>query len=127
MNIALHTLIDDIELVWADSTKLDDLWKMDPTDYIAAWKGEPRDIWFRPRATRDAFLVPVLSIIFKDDLPSISFSNGKHRTRWLIGNMKCREIPIGVRSNMIDRGMAIGLILRRVADDEEILTNSTIR
>jgi hypothetical protein len=126
MKIALHTLFENIELVWADSTKLDDLWKLDPTDYIAVWEGEARDIWFRPRESRDAFLVPVLSINFENDVPPISFSNGRHRTRWLISNMKSREIPIGVHSNMIDRGLATGLLLRRVADGEEILTDSTI-
>jgi hypothetical protein len=120
MRIYTTTPFDFIELVWVDSGCLDKMWSHNSDDYVAVWKGEPCPKWFLRGGTNDAFIVPVLSVGTNHHEPDITFTDGRHRTRWLISNMGFKSIPIGIARDQIDYAKQIGLMIRPVNDGDEL-------
>lgn len=125
MQIRLHANDESYELVWANSVRLEELWDTDDPYYVAFWKGEPNRGWFRPKGTRDFFLAPVLTLGSEKIEPPVSIPEGRHRTRWLISNVGCEEIPVGMHERKIDIAISIGLVARFVEEGDEIQLPST--
>lgn len=120
LKIHLHANVEGYELVWANSVRLEELWDPDSPYHIAFWEGEPNMSWFRPKGTRDYFLAPIVTLGSEEIEPSVSIPSGRHRTRWLISNLECKEIPVGMHEGKIDIGKSLGLVSRRVEEGDEI-------
>lgn len=120
LQIRLHTNVEGYELVWVNSVRLEYLWDTDDPYYIAFWEGEPNMGWFRPKGTRDFFLAPIVTLGSEGIEPPVSIPSGRHRTRWLISNLECEEIPVGMHEGKIDVAISIGLVTRCVEEGDEI-------
>ncbi|WP_143613073.1 plasmid fertility inhibition factor family protein [Thiohalospira halophila] len=103
------------------SAKLEQLWRKDAL-YIRQWQGEPKSVWFRrsrPKKERVAFYVPHLNIELDTHGYAISFTNGRHRTRWLLQAGK-KEVPVGLEEGEIALADELGLLARTVRADDEL-------
>ena len=119
MKIFLRPSTDDMELVWVNSSELDRYWSNDDS-YIGEYGAEPNSAWFMDREKKDGLILPEVILIRNGDLRSASISANRHRTRWLISDKQLKEIPVGMREGDIEDAIKLGLVTRRVSEDETI-------
>ena len=100
--------------------KLESLWPIDDL-YVAAWSGEPLSDWFRLDDYRNptAFRTADVRVSTSQMGPSISFLNGRHRTRWLL-QQGLTEIPIGIYVDELNLAISLGLTIRPVGPQDLI-------
>lgn len=90
------------------AAQLDILWRLDGGLYVPRWDGPPRDRWFSfdDRGEICAFQGALASC----GLGRIGFTNGRHRTRWLLQS-GMSAIPICVPFEEMDEWSAMGLLV----------------
>lgn len=78
--------------------------------YLTQWKGGPRDKWFLKGENnrKVAFIAGIASI---EDRDQISFTNGRHRTRWLLDE-GLGELPICIPAHELEAWIDRDLIIQ---------------
>ena len=119
ISICLDNLgVMDIDLVWVDAKSLERIWKKDSLNYVEKWQGNPKAVWFMDRKTPNGIRTPLIAVTFDGGEPSISFSQGRHRARWMMSNQRLNRIPVGMHKDMIDRASDIGLVVGHVLETD---------
>lgn len=94
--------------VLVDPKRFEDLWKKDGL-YLPNWGKPPRDKWFHlgKDGKRIGFIAGLAAMGSEE---SIGFTNGRHRTRWLL-EAGLKELPICIPHEEHDQWMEAELIL----------------
>lgn len=94
--------------VLVDPRRFDELWSKDDL-YLESWNQLPRETWFieAPSGSRVGFIAG-LAAMSNDS--SIGFTNGRHRTRWLL-EQGIKRLPICMPPEELDQWLAADLIL----------------
>jgi len=119
MKVLLRPSTGDMEIVWVNSEALDRHWSNDDS-YVSEYGAEPRSTWFVRRETKEGLILPEVILHTTGDSMSASISANRHRTRWLISDKGLKEILVGMWEGDIEKGIELGLVARRVQDDEQI-------
>ena len=104
------------------TTKVVELWRPDCL-FVSKWDGESRTSWFRwsfnstTGKKREAFCTADVSIAKDEFGYFLAFTNGRHRTRWLL-QTKNPVIPMGISNDSIGIAHQIGLLYRKVNDED---------
>lgn len=106
--------------IWVFSSKLEELWGNDKIA-IKKWEGDPDITWFNYDNNRNriAFLTADMSLLVVEGKIKIYFTNGRHRTRWLL-QQGFELIPVGINKESIQFAIKIGLAARIVESHEVI-------
>jgi hypothetical protein len=106
---------------WVFADVLEELWKHNKSFYIASWSGGPKAAWYAYDIpdVKTAFCTADTYIETIDGELTVSFENGRHRTRWLL-NLGMKLIPIGLEDKHYQKAISIGLAKSRVQLNEEI-------
>lgn len=102
---------------------IDCLWRKGSL-FIDKWEGEPETSWFRwsffkKNKKLEAFLTSDAHIGQDDFGCFLHFTNGRHRTRWLL-QMNKPIIPIGISENNILLAYELGIIFRKVSENDTL-------
>ncbi len=108
-----------MELAWVNASELDRYWRNDDS-YVCKYGKEPNSAWFVDREKKDGLILPEVILLRKDGTTAVSISANRHRTRWLISDKQLTEIPVGMREGDIDAAIELGLVIRRIAEDEAV-------
>lgn len=119
----LRSAFDSLELVWIDAKVLDQMWALNTAYYLPVSYPEPKNEWFsHPDSTDDRYgiIVAVIGLETVSQRDSVCFTNGRHRTRWL---MSCgfSEIIAAIDSEQVSNAMRLGLVTRRVVDGDRMV------
>jgi hypothetical protein len=78
--------------------------------YLTQWEGPPRDKWFLKGENnrKIAFIAGLASL---DGGDQIGFTNGRHRTRWLL-NEGISELPVCIPTHELEAWMDRDLIIQ---------------
>lgn len=89
-----------------DANRLEAYWKKDD-GYLARWSGPPCRNWFLSdeAGARIGFFAGLVNL----DGEAIGFTNGRHRTRWLLG-LGLKSIPVCIEPGEIDAWHDIDII-----------------
>ena len=112
---------DDYIPVWVDAKLFDRLWSNEEL-YVADWIGDPKIGWFtydRAGEKKEGIQIADVSLAIEEDKVSIGFTNGRHRTRWMLQH-GLKEIPIGVWEEQIAPGIKAGIISRMVTQNDRV-------
>ncbi|MBH0074017.1 hypothetical protein I6F48_00365 [Pseudoalteromonas sp. SWYJ118] len=101
--------------VWVKSKKFEAMYTKNEL-CINKWSGNPRKLWFyySEPMVMTHFELPCVFISVDG---SITFDNGRHRSRWLL-NQNSDTIPVGLYNEHLARGYELGLIDRLATDDD---------
>ncbi|MYM33712.1 hypothetical protein GTP38_05085 [Duganella sp. FT94W] len=113
---------EEMNMVWVDSKILEKMWSLNSAYYIRISNPEPKDEWFsHANSTDDRYgiIVPIISLETVEQRDSIFFTNGRHRTRWLIDS-GFSEIVVAMGSSQIPKAMSLGLVTRNVVDGDRL-------
>jgi hypothetical protein len=81
---------------------------------VESWDGDPLESWFR---NGDMSEITIGKAYFSED--SISFVNGRHRTRWML-QQGFENIPVCLPAKSYFNAGVYGLLNKRVFDGELI-------
>ena len=102
--------------VFIDRDGLLSIWDQDALARdVQAWEGEPKKSWFR---YCDSSCLTIAYAYVSNG--SISFENGRHRTRWLL-QQGYQNIPISMTSRSIVNAIELGIFNRRAFEGECIM------
>jgi hypothetical protein len=107
---------EEMGMVWVDSKVLDKMWSLNTVYYIRDSNPEPKDEWFSHADSTDdryGIVVPIISLETVEQCDSVCFTNGRHRTRWLIDS-GFSEIVVAMGLSQIPQAMSLGLVTRNV-------------
>lgn len=90
------------------AARLDALWQLDGDLYVPRWDGRPRERWFS--RDDDGEICAFQGALVSCSLGTVGFTNGRHRTRWLIQS-GMSAIPICVPLEEMGEWNAKGLLL----------------
>ena len=113
---------EEMDMVWVDSKILDKMWSLNSAYYIRVSNPEPKDEWFSHANSTDGrygIIVPIISLETVEQRDSICFTNGRHRTRWLIDS-GFSEIVVAMGSSQIPKAMSLGLVTRDAVDGDRL-------
>jgi hypothetical protein len=94
---------DNYPVFWVDARAFDRAWRDfgDPSLFVGTWQGSPAEDWFRYRNGARTLIAPDVSWSSWSTERAklgryfpLGFTNGRHRTRWLIQNFA--RIPLGL-------------------------------
>ncbi|WP_100915996.1 hypothetical protein [Pseudoalteromonas spongiae] len=104
---------------WVDRKKFELFWSKDTGGYIPA--GEDSYLqapYFGHLKGKSCFFIG--RAYFDESKRKISFSGGRHRTRWYIDTYMPILIPLGLPEKSFAAGKKCGLIIREVEPNESI-------
>jgi len=80
---------------------------------VSSWSGEPLERWF----SKDRSAIMLGCARYSDG--SISFSNGRHRTRWMM-QLGLEYVPVCIAASDYYQAMMDGLISHRAFDEQSV-------
>lgn len=96
--------------------RLDKLWRDGKNPCISSWSGPPHNHWFElsEQGKRISFIAAYACL---DNELRIGFTNGMHRTRWLI-HSGLEEIPVSIPPEEQAQWQKLGLLAAPVGDPQ---------
>ncbi len=99
------------------------LWRKD-SFFVEEWEGEPKTAWFRWSFSKkvrilEAFYTADAHIVKDNFGYFLHFTNGRHRTRWLL-QMNMPIIPIGISDDNILLAYELGVISKKVSANDTL-------
>lgn len=94
-------------MVWAE--EFERFWRKDKGLFVSQWLGAPRDRWFNigKDNQKTAFLGGLVSV----SLGHVGFTNGRHRTRWLLES-GMTSLPICIPPEEISDWELLGVLAK---------------
>ena len=108
-----------------NAAAFDALWRQfDPVRHVPVWEGDPRTGWFSwegvsPDGPPAVLCTADVSLTRQGLRWGVEFTNGRHRTRWLMQEGLVR-LPIGLTDDGLLIAVEMGLNPRRLPADEAL-------
>lgn len=112
---------DSLIPILADRERLEAMWSLNTEQYLESYSNPPDCDWFSyDEGHPYKFHVSDCHIEKIEEGCVLRFSNGKHRTRWLLDHTDLELIPIGLRERSLDFARSERLLIRLLDKSDDI-------
>lgn len=105
-------------IAWCHADRFEELFKVETQYYLDSWVGDPCARWFHyNNGVPISLVLGTCGIDFEENVYSIVFSNGRHRTRWLLNIFKTM-VPVSFEDNCYKIAEEIDLVIPGYTGDD---------